>query len=107
MLEAVKTPMSDLVAELARELEAGWRLRADAPNGLASTSCGADLSREVGRILRVAALVELPTQAAPPPGYMRLDMGTFCKCPRSWTDGVHQYCCVHALSKPNEEGEGK
>lgn len=54
--EAAETPLADMVADLVRELEAGWRLKAEAPNGLASHSCGRELSREVGRILRASAI---------------------------------------------------
>lgn len=49
---SVKTPLVDSVKALALELEAGWGLKADAPDGLAGHSCGKELSREVGRILR-------------------------------------------------------
>lgn len=59
---AANTPMSDLVRALAEELEAGWRLRADARDGMATHSCGDELSREVGRILResIASAIREP-----------------------------------------------
>lgn len=52
MDQAVETPMRDLLRTLTEELEAGWRLKADAPNGLAGHVCGTEVGIEVGRILR-------------------------------------------------------
>ena len=52
LVEAAETPMLDMVSDLAREIELGWRLKAEALDGNWSHSCGRELSREVGRILR-------------------------------------------------------
>lgn len=49
--EAAETPLPDMIRDLVHELRAGWRLKAEAPDGLASHSCGRALSAEVGRIL--------------------------------------------------------
>jgi hypothetical protein len=49
--EAAETPLPDMIRDLVQELKAGWRLKAEAPDGLASHSCGRALSAEVGRIL--------------------------------------------------------
>ena len=51
-----KTPMPDMVTDVVKKIWAGWLVRLDKPDGLASASCGDELSAEIARRLTSADL---------------------------------------------------